>query len=305
MKAGATGINAHIAQGQTTTCRLLTIKRKADSQLFGFTNHDLDLTFTPSGSELAAGTQINYLSTTAFNPFNQVDKISAQASDSELTGGFDSIITRADVLAGLWDESQFQILLVNWANLSNGAIILLTGSFGDFEPQEFGFRTSLHGLEYPLTFVGGEICQANCRVDFGSAKCAPGGLLADGTDINTLIQNLTVTATDGSRSITVSGLTNTGKNFVKAVVTGSSGSNNHLSAQVLAIDFGTNTITLRPWIQVAQIQVGDTFKFFPGCDQIFSTCVDTWNNGENFQGEPHVPNPDAVLEYPDYVAPHT
>jgi len=292
MRAGASGINAHIQLGQTTTARLLKVTRSSDGQIFGFTDHDQNIVFSA----------VTYLSTTSFNPFNQADKNNADASDTELTGAFDSVITRVDVIADRWDNSTFQLLRVNWENPTD-ALILMTGSFGEFEPQEFGFRVALHGLEYPLTFIGGDVCGPTCRVDFGSPPCAPSGSLADGTTINSLLQSLTVSSTDGTRTMVVTGLSNTGKPFDGGLATFQTGNNTNLSAEVLHVDFATNTITLRPWTQVGVIQVGDTLKLFPACDKVFSTCVQSWANGENFQGEPHA-QPTNPLFYPDYVAPH-
>jgi len=294
MRAGASGINAHIQLGQTTTARLLKVTRSADAQVFGFTDHDVDIVY--SG--------VTYLSTTSFNPFNQADKNDANASDTELTGAFDSVITRVDVIAELWDNSTFQLLRVNWKNLSDGAIILITGTFGEFEPQEFGFRVALHSLEYPLTFIGGDVCGPTCRVDFTSPLCAPGGFLADGTDINSLLQTDTVASTDGTRSIVGTTLADPGKPSDGGLLTFTGGANVNLSAQILHIDFATKTITLKPWTQIAPIAPGDMFSILPACDKVFATCVNSWANGENFQGEPHA-QPVNPLFYPDYVAPHT
>jgi uncharacterized phage protein (TIGR02218 family) len=300
MKGCSIALNTHIQQGQTTRATLLKVTRICDGKVFGFTNHDLDLVFGG----------VTYLSTTSFNPFNQNQKATGEAATTEMTGAFDSIITRADVLADLWDNATFQVLWVNWQSLTDGAIIIITGSFGEFEPQEFGFKVSLHDLAYPLTFIGGEICGPACRVDFGSPRCAPSGFLANGTDINSLLQTLTVTATDGVKTMVVSGLTNTGKPFDGGLVTflgaGSpaTGPNANLSAEVLHVDFATHTITLRPCTLIAPIQVGDTLKIFPACDKLFQTCSIVWLNGVNFKAEPHALSPDNVLAYPDYVPPH-
>jgi uncharacterized phage protein (TIGR02218 family) len=293
MRLGAPGINVIIQRGQTTTCRLLKVTRLSDGQIFGFTDHDEDITYS---SQL-------YLSTTSFEPFNQADHSDAAASDTEMTGAFDQIITRADVLAELWNNSTFQLLRINWDYPADGAIILMTGSFGEFEPQEFGFKVALHSLEFPLTFVGGEICGPTCRVDFGSPKCAPGGVLDDGTTIASLVQIGTVTGTDGFSTIAASGLTDTGKPFDGGLISWATGLNTNLCVEVLHIDFGSVTISLRPWTQIAAIALGDTFSLFPACDKRFETCVQSWNNAVNFQGEPHVPGPDPQLAYPDYFEP--
>lgn len=47
------------------------------------------------------------------------------------------------------------------------------------------------------------------------------------------------------------------------------------------------------------IQVGDTFEVFPGCNKRVSTCNDKFDNVINFRGEPYVPGQDAYFSYPD------
>jgi len=300
MKSCSPALDAHSRSGQTTLTRLFKVTRKPDLAVYGFTSHDRDL--------VVAG--VTYRSTTSFNPFNLNQKIN-EDSTTDLEGAFDDVITRADVLAGLWNKASFQLYLANWNNLTQGVGILATGAFGIFDVEEFGFKVQLRGKAFSLTFLGGNICGPVCRVDFGSAKCAPGGSLDDGTDINSLLQSGTVVTTDGSRSMNVSGLVDAGKQLDGGTVTFDSGGNDELSSEVLHVALGSvspataSVVTLRPWVQLAPIAPGDTFKIFPGCDRKFSTCSGIYKNGKNFQGENNAPDPDAVIQYPDYVAPHT
>lgn len=301
MKSCSGALAAHVAQGQTTLTTLLLVTRLPDGAVYGFTEHDQDV---------IVGGQ-TYKASSSYGRSNVNAKANAEATGYEITGAFDSVITRDDVIAGLWDNATIQLLLVNWANTSMGTMILATGSFGTFDVQEYGFKVELHGLSYLLTFMGGEICGPTCRVDFGSAKCAPSGSLASGTTINSLLQTgVTVVTTDGSRVMTVTGLTNTGQPFDGGLATFQTGNNAPggagLSGEILHVDFTTTpnpTITLRPTVLLNVIAPGDTLAVFPACDKAFSTCV-FWQNAENFQGEPHAPDPDAVIAYPDYVAPH-
>lgn len=304
MKTCSTGLAAHINQGQTTLATLLNVVRQYDAAVYGFTEHDKDIVYSA----------VTYKSTTSYNRFNLNAKFNAESNTTELTGAFDSVITRADALAGLWDNAQLTLYLVNWSNLSQGAMILDTGSFGEFEVNEFGFKVSLHGLAFLLTFMGGELCAPTCRSDFGAATlangqpgCAPGGALADGTTINSLIQTGTVVTTDGTRNLTASGLTNTGKPFNGGYLSWATGNNTLLTAETLEVEFfpsANTTIVLRPNVLLQPIQVGDTFKLSPSCDKTELQCG-IWKNILNFVGEPNVPDPGAILQYPDYVPPHT
>jgi hypothetical protein len=78
-----------------------------------------------------------------------------------------------------------------------------------------------------------------------------------------------------------------------------------MSAEIKTINWGTNTLLLQPGaLLLANIQIGDTFSYFPACDKTFFTCSTVYLNGINFQGEPHAFNPDESLNYPDYFPPH-
>ncbi len=50
-----------------------------------------------------------------------------------------------------------------------------------------------------------------------------------------------------------------------------------------------------------EIQSGDAFRIYPGCDKRSATCIAKFNNIINFRGEPHVPGNDQFLQYPDAV----
>jgi hypothetical protein len=130
-------------------------------------------------------------------------------------------------------------------------------------------------------------------------------LLADGTDINSLLQTGTVVSTDGVKTITFSGLVNPNKPD-GGNLTFSSGPNNHLSSEIKTIDWATNTLILQPGaLLIAAIAPGDTFSYFPACDKTFFTCAGTWLNALNFQGEPHAFSTDDSISYPDYTPPQT
>lgn len=47
------------------------------------------------------------------------------------------------------------------------------------------------------------------------------------------------------------------------------------------------------------IQVGDRLRVYRGCDKVFATCRDIFDNKDNFVGEPYVPGEDFLSQYPD------
>lgn len=282
----------HIAQGQTTltTCLKLTL---LDGTVLGITEHDQDFVF--SG--------VTYLAEAGFTKMNLSDKSNGNASTMQLKGMIDGVyITADDIRSRRFDYAAIEVFMVNWSDLTQGRILLLTGKLGVFRINEFEFAVDLYGLAYRLTQTGGELLSRDCRVDFGSPRCAPGGALADSTTIDSLMQSGTVSSTDGYKTIVVTGISDLGKPLDGGLITWLTGNNANLSIEASHVDFGTSTITL--YLKTfLPIQGGDTFKIQPSCDKSIQACT-FWNNAVNFQAEPNVPGDDALLNYPDYHAPH-
>ncbi len=293
MKAASSGMIAHIAQGQTTltTCLKLTL---LDGTVLGITEHDQDLLFS----------SVTYLARAGFSKFNIAEKANGDASTIQVKGMVDSTYFTAAAIRGRkFDYAAYEIFYVNWSDLTQGRILGPTGKLGPFTLNEFEWTVDFYGLAYRLTQTGGELLSRDCRVDFGSARCAPGGLLDGGTSIDSLMQTGTVATTDGYKTITFTGLSDTGKPFNGGLLTWLTGNNANLSIEISTIVFGTSTAVL--YLKTfLPIQVGDTFKVLPACDHSFVTCADFWNNAKNFQAEKDVPGDDALLNYPDYHAPH-
>jgi uncharacterized phage protein (TIGR02218 family) len=307
VKFATSGLATHIAQGQTTlaACLILLL---ADGTVMGFTEHDRDIVYTPLGGPsppLISMSTITFKSSTGFSKLNRNSRSQGVDHGTQIDGAIDgTVITRADLEARRYDFASAQIIFVNWQNLSEGCIIDFTGIFGPVTINEFGFSVDLRPLSYLLTRVGGEICCPDCRVDFGSPRCAPGGALADGTTIDSLMQSGAVVSTDGFKTLVVSGISNTGKQFAGSLLTWTTGNNANLSHEVKDVNFGTNTITLFLKTDL-QIAPGDTFELMPGCDKILVTCSGIYLNGVNHQGDALVPGPDNERQYPDFMEPHS
>ena len=83
------------------------------------------------------------------------------------------------------------------------------------------------------------------------------------------------------------------------VVTWLTGLNAGSSMEINTYVQSTETLTL--YLNMAsEIQIGDTFNYYPGCDKRRETCFFKFNNMDNFRGEPDVPGIDATLTYPDF-----
>ena len=96
---------AHLAGDVLTLATLVTVTRR-DGAVFGFTDHDRDLTF--SGRTYLAGTYTaSAISSTADMAVDNLEVA------SYLSG---AVVTQADLLAGLWNYASVLIEQVNYAD---------------------------------------------------------------------------------------------------------------------------------------------------------------------------------------------
>lgn len=103
-------------------------------------------------------------------------------------------------------------------------------------------------------------------------------------------QNFTATMTHDSVGAPVDGYFNYGKlKFVN-------GLNDNLHMEVKNYIHATGTFELflpMPF----QIEVGDQFQVFAGCDKRLVTCKDSFDNIINFQGFPYIPGQDQISRF--------
>jgi hypothetical protein len=81
-------------------------------------------------------------------------------------------------------------------------------------------------------------------------------------------------------------------------ITWISGENIGLTMELKTYTAGSSTVEL--WLAMPYpISIGDRFLYYPGCDKNRNTCYSTFNNINNFRGEPDMRGMDVFLSYPD------
>jgi uncharacterized phage protein (TIGR02218 family) len=162
MKAASSALSTHIA-GEVTTLSTCWRVSRTDGAEFFFTDHDRDLTF--EGNVYAAST--GYSRTAIAN------EAGLGVDNLDVDGLFASeTITEQSLRAGLFDHAEVRVFLVNWADLSMGALKMRRGWFGEVMLTEQGtFRTELRGLSQALQQRLGEIYSPECRADLGDHRC--------------------------------------------------------------------------------------------------------------------------------------
>jgi len=98
--------------------------------------------------------------------------------------------------------------------------------------------------------------------------------------------------TGSSVRVIHNGLTQADSFFDLGEIVFTSGVNNGVIRSIK--DYQTGVITLTLPLSVAPA-IGDTFKAYPGCDGVRTTCKNTFDNEINFGGQPYVPVPEVTL----------
>lgn len=278
MKAASSQLATHIAGGVTTlaTCWKVT---RLDESVFGFTDHDQDIVFSGVTYAAATGYTRSAIHTIANLAVDNLDIESILESD---------VMSAADLRSGIWDGAEVEIFMVNWADLTQGRIILKRGRIGEVELKSPTFRAELRGLTQQLSQQIVELYTPDCRAELGDSRC--------GVNLAALTVTGAVTASAGRYSFTDSARAEAADYWNGGVLTWLTGDNVGRSMEVKTFSAGVVGLFLP---MPAAIAVGDTYSLKPGCDKSLAMCKNRYNNVLNFRGEPHVPGTDQVLSYPD------
>ncbi len=162
MKAVTGAMAAHLAGSVTTLATCWRVQR-TDGVVYGFTDHDRDLTLSGLSYRAATGYQRSAIASRA----------DLSVDENELTGILDAAeITEADLRAGLWDGAEVRIFLVNHRDPTMGDLKLRRGRLGEVVVNDDGtFRAELRGLSQALQQTIGEQYTPECRADLGDGRC--------------------------------------------------------------------------------------------------------------------------------------
>lgn len=297
MKAISAALATHLSQPGTSVAMLWKVIRP-DGFKLGFTDCDVAITFNDG------------VDTVTYYPSEGVtgsatDTSSSDTSSQDIVGFLDSsAITEADIFASRYDYAVIEIRLVNWADLSMGALMWKRATLGEVKIKNGQFTAELRGLEFWLSINMGEAYGPQCRADLGDAQCTidlslfiQNGLVESVTDRRTFVPGAAPSATPllmrGSATPTVPA---PAEWFNQGVITFTSGLNNGFSIEVA--DWDGTTLSLFESLPFT-IQPGDTFTIEPGCDKLITTCHIKFDNVVNHRGEPLIPGMDQILIYPN------
>lgn len=276
-KTVGASLKSHFAQ-EVTTLAVLWKLTLTDATVMGFTSHDTDLTV--GGVTYAADTG-------AYRPTSVASSGDLSVDNLEVDTVLDAAaITEADLMAGVYDGATVEIMVCNYADLTQGSMTLRTGTLGEVSVRTGTATVELRGMAQAFQQTVGRVCMRRCDADFGDSRC--GVSLASYTVTGTVLS----VDTSNNRVIEVDTL----PSAAGGLLTWTSGANNGREMEV--VDLSSPYLGLFEAMG-ATIAPGDTYSVTAGCDRNLSTCRDTYNNVINFRGFPDIPGLDKVLQTPN------
>lgn len=286
----------HLDQDATTTTRLLKIMLK-DGRVFGLSSLDRTLVYDDGAGE------VTYTAMNGFDATTLSTDLGYTVANAE---GFALIsdevegVEIEDVEAGELDDAQWIAYLVNFEDqLSDGTltpdrhVILDAGDIGEVRVR-YGLVWLPELLSYTMRLkqpVGG-VWSRTCRAIFGTPAQSQTGC---GIPLTPLWENGAVTAVgaETNRQYTASmpypG--SPGPSMVPGRVqflTGDNAGKEFATEEVSGMAVTLGELTPYP------IQIGDTYRWRPDCQKRYQEdCIDVYDNGPNFKGEPLIPVGDA------------
>ena len=166
------GLLSHL-QGECLTLAYLVKLERTDGEVLGFTSHDSPLVYDSTTYSPEAGCQITTLRSEAGARVNNLDLQGALGSP---------FITDTDLRAGLYDGAELTVYLVNWADISNGALILGRGWMGDVTITDLAWSAEFRSLAQKLQSQIIEAYAPTCSAkQLGVAPCVFNGEFGDGS----------------------------------------------------------------------------------------------------------------------------
>ncbi|WP_299944660.1 DUF2163 domain-containing protein [uncultured Ruegeria sp.] len=282
MSGDKQALQAHLQSGLTTTCRCWAITRR-DGRTFGFTDHDMVLSFdgltfkASTGLTAAAIEQATGLS---------IDNTEAMGALS------DASVRDEDIEAGRFDGAEVRAWLVNWADPTQ-RMLQFRGSIGELRRAGGAFHAELRGLTDLLNRPLGRIYQKPCTAVLGDKACR---FALDSTGYRAEAE---IVAVDGA-GLRLQGADGADAGwFERGRLDVLDGAAQGLWASVKLDEQtkGGRAITL--WSAIGGgLAVGDRVQLTAGCDKRMTTCRLKFNNMLNFQGFPDLPHEDWVMAVP-------
>lgn len=273
----------HMQGGVTNVCRAWAITRK-DGVTFGFTDHDLSLSFEGISFKADSGLSASALQQSTGLSVDNTEALGA------LT---DASVTERDIEAGRFDGAEVRAWLVNWSALEQRQL-MFRGTIGELKRAGGAFHAELRGLTEALNQPIGRVYQKPCTAVLGDANCA------FDTQTPGYLAELAVEQVEECSRFTFANLNGFEPGwFERGVLQVVDGSADGLKGMIKRDLFEDGARVIELWHPLRDaIEPGDMIRLLAGCDKRMETCRLKFNNFLNFQGFPDVPGESWLMVQP-------
>ncbi|MGD2133231.1 MAG: DUF2163 domain-containing protein [Maricaulaceae bacterium] len=283
MRVIPSSLQGALDSGVTTLCWCWWITRRDDA-VFGFTEHDRDLTI---GATIYAAASARMA--------GAVEGQAGFAPGSSAFGGVldDAGLDEEDLRKGLFDGARVEILRVDWTDPSS-SVVVWSGFIGEIRRGETGFEAELRGKSAALGRSIGRVFQRRCDAELGDGRCgfnlSQSGFEAAGTVGTPRSSSAFET---GDLAAFADGW------FTHGRLMWTSGANEGVTSTVQLHRAGGSSATIELTSPAPfPIAAGDGFAIEAGCDKRWSTCKAKFDNTINFRGFPMIPGDDWLQAGP-------
>jgi uncharacterized phage protein (TIGR02218 family) len=290
MKQLAPALLAHLAQDVTTIATGWRVQRR-DGQVFGWVDHDLDVTIAGLTYSASAGLRPSSVRST--------DDFSVDTLDVSI---FLDVGTERDIASGVWDDAEVVVFEYNWSApppaLDDNVILLRVGHLGEISRANGVLSAEIRGLMQRLTTRIGRAYSPTCpwlhgrwdapsQTYVSSAEC--------GIDAGSWSRNGQVTGVGSALACQDMTSGEADGFFNEGLLTFTTGANANVTREVRR--WMNHTFELyRPF--PFAILVGDAYRALAGDDKTHTTCRQKFSNLVNFGGFPFLPGQAAVFAAP-------
>ncbi|MBI1494103.1 DUF2163 domain-containing protein [Halocynthiibacter styelae] len=277
---------AHLREGVTTTCGAWAIVRR-DGQIYGFTDHDMNLSFEG----------IDFIANTGLTAKALMQTTGLSVDNSEAMGALTSAaVTEEDIIAGRFDGAEVRAWLVNWADVEQ-RVLQFRGEVGQLTRGNGAFEAELRGLTEALNQPQGRVFQTPCSAVLGDGLCR--------FDLDTpgYAVELPVQVVERQRVFRFEDLSTMDsfdhRWFERGRLEVLSGKAQGLVAVIKNDRLSADGRMVELWDSLqADIGPGDLIRLEAGCDKRVATCRYKFDNFLNFRGFPHMPGEDWLMAVP-------
>ncbi|MBJ3761934.1 DUF2163 domain-containing protein [Maribius pontilimi] len=273
----------HLETGVTTLCRCWRVTRR-DGRVYGFTDHDLGVTFDGTSFRADDGLSARTLE----------QSTGLSVDNSEALGVLSAAgVTEGDILAGRFDGAKVESWLVNWSDPAQRTL-LFTGEMGEIQRAGGAFKAELRGLTEALNQPQGRTYQEPCAAVLGDESCQVD------LGLPQFFVERDIVDVVGGRIFDLGDLSDFDARWFErgrlVVLTGNCAGDVRIikSDELTGAD---RRIALWDTVR-GTIAPGDRVRIEAGCDKRVETCRMKFANILNFQGFPHLPGEDFLMAYP-------